>query len=63
MLGHSGNVFQAKPMPFTDDTCIVSCAADGEVRVGYIPEGGGKEVETRCLSSHHGRAHKVTLVS
>lgn len=29
--GHNNNVFQAKIMPYTDDRCIVTCAADGQV--------------------------------
>lgn len=29
--GHINNVFQAKFMPYTDDRCIVTCAADGQV--------------------------------
>jgi WD repeat-containing protein 42A len=60
--GHHGNVFQAKPMPFTNDSCIVSCAADGEVRVGYITEGSSSNnIETSCLAEHSGRAHKLAI--
>lgn len=29
--GHHNNVFQARPMPFTNDRTVVTCAADGEV--------------------------------
>lgn len=29
--GHSGNVFQARFMPYTDDRTMITCAADGEV--------------------------------
>lgn len=29
--GHHNNVFQARPMPFTHDRTVVTCAADGEV--------------------------------
>lgn len=29
--GHKNNVFQAKMMPYSDDTSVVTCAADGQV--------------------------------
>eukprot|EP00898_Chlorokybus_atmophyticus_P009217 jgi/Chlat1/9297/Chrsp99S08502 len=58
--GHAGNVFQARSMPCSSDRTVVSCAADGGVRVGFIPQGGGK-VETKELYRHRGRAHKLAL--
>ncbi|KAL6981071.1 hypothetical protein U1Q18_022702 [Sarracenia purpurea var. burkii] len=35
--GHDDNVFQAKIMPYTDDRCIVTCAADGQVDMFECP--------------------------
>ncbi|GAB2219505.1 hypothetical protein Droror1_Dr00007141 [Drosera rotundifolia] len=57
--GHSNNVFQAKFMPYTDDRTIVTCAADGQVRLAQIPDRGG--VETSLLGSHAARAHKLAI--
>ncbi|KAL9250731.1 DDB1- and CUL4-associated factor 8-like protein [Drosera capensis] len=57
--GHSNNVFQAKFMPHTDDRSIVTCAADGQVRLAQIPDRGG--VETSLLGSHAARAHKLAI--
>eukprot|EP00252_Welwitschia_mirabilis_P007166 TRINITY_DN18297_c0_g1_i2.p1 TRINITY_DN18297_c0_g1~~TRINITY_DN18297_c0_g1_i2.p1 ORF type:complete len:446 (-),score=75.49 TRINITY_DN18297_c0_g1_i2:112-1449(-) len=57
--GHSSNVFQAKVMPFTDDHCVVTCAADGQVRRAQILENGN--VETKRLAKHRGRTHKLAL--
>lgn len=31
--GHTGNVFQALVMPFTDDRTVITAAADGQVLV------------------------------
>ncbi|GLT53806.1 hypothetical protein SLA2020_270510 [Shorea laevis] len=41
--GHTNNVFQAKIMPCTDDRSIVTCAADGQVRLAQILEHGAVE--------------------
>ncbi|XP_065868390.1 uncharacterized protein [Euphorbia lathyris] len=57
--GHNNNVFQAKFMPYTDDRCIVTCAADGQVRHAQILERGA--VETELLGKHQGRAHKLAV--
>ncbi|GAB2218071.1 hypothetical protein Droror1_Dr00001288 [Drosera rotundifolia] len=57
--GHSNNIFQAKIMPYSDDRTIVTCAADGQVRLAQIPERGN--VETLLLGSHQGRAHKLAI--
>ncbi|GAQ82529.1 hypothetical protein KFL_001140170 [Klebsormidium nitens] len=57
--GHHNNVFQARPMPFTHDRTVVTCAADGEVRVGTISESGA--CETRRLGKHRYRAHKLAI--
>nr|GEW48231.1 hypothetical protein [Tanacetum cinerariifolium] len=55
--GHSHNVYQAKIMPETDERRIITCAADGQVRHATILECGN--VETKLLSKHDGRAHKL----
>lgn len=53
---------QARIMPHSGNGTVVSCAADGLVRVGCIPPGaGGASVETRRLACHRGRAHKLAL--
>ncbi|GAB2291907.1 hypothetical protein Dimus_026157 [Dionaea muscipula] len=57
--GHINNVFQAKFMPLTNDRTIVTCAADGQVRLAQISESGG--VVTSLLGSHQGRAHKLAI--
>eukprot|EP00899_Mesostigma_viride_P008401 jgi/Mesvir1/17562/Mv08805-RA.1 len=57
--GHTGNVFQCRPMPFTGNRTIVTCAADGQVRVGHLSDGGS--VSTHELHRHSGRAHKLAL--
>uniref|UniRef100_A0A8I6Y079 DDB1- and CUL4-associated factor 8 n=1 Tax=Hordeum vulgare subsp. vulgare TaxID=112509 RepID=A0A8I6Y079_HORVV len=57
--GHQQNVFHARVMPFTDDSTIVTVAADGQVRVGQMKQGG--EFTTKQIGEHHDRAHKMAL--
>ncbi|KAG2541583.1 DDB1- and CUL4-associated factor 8-like isoform X2 [Panicum virgatum] len=57
--GHHENVFHARVMPFTDDSTIVTVAADGQVRVGQLKEGG--EVTTRLVGEHDSRVHKMAI--
>ncbi|PUZ40311.1 hypothetical protein GQ55_9G412800 [Panicum hallii var. hallii] len=57
--GHGGNVFQARFMPCRDDRTIVTCAADGEVRLAKIQDGG--DVSTTLLGEHGGRAHNLAV--
>ncbi|XP_031268614.1 DDB1- and CUL4-associated factor 8 isoform X2 [Pistacia vera] len=57
--GHNNNVFQAKILPFADDRSTVTCAADGQIRLAQILEGGG--VETTLLAKHQRRAHKLAI--
>uniref|UniRef100_A0ACD5TMU6 Uncharacterized protein n=1 Tax=Avena sativa TaxID=4498 RepID=A0ACD5TMU6_AVESA len=57
--GHGDNVFQARFMPYTNDRTIVTCAADGEVRVAKIQDDG--DVLTSLLGEHDGRAHKLAI--
>ncbi|KAL4458237.1 hypothetical protein ABPG75_013102 [Micractinium tetrahymenae] len=60
--GHHNNVFQARIMPQSANGVVVTCAADGVVRVAHVPQGaGGNAVETRRLAGHRGRAHKLSL--
>ncbi|CAN6307011.1 unnamed protein product [Urochloa humidicola] len=57
--GHQENVFHARVMPFTDDKTIVTVAADGQVRVGRLKEGG--EVTTKLIGEHDSRVHKMAI--
>ncbi|WOK92865.1 DDB1- and CUL4-associated factor 8 [Canna indica] len=57
--GHKNNVFQARFMPYTGDRTVVTSAADGEVRVAKILEGGKVTVE--LLAEHKGAVHKVAI--
>ncbi|VAH17770.1 unnamed protein product [Triticum turgidum subsp. durum] len=57
--GHGDNVFQARFMPYTNDRTIVTCGADGEVRVAKIQD--GRDVLTSLLGEHDGRAHKLAI--
>jgi len=56
--GHHENVFHARVMPFTDDSTIVTVAADGQVRVGQLKEG---EVTTRLVGEHDSSVHKMAI--
>ncbi|KAG8201043.1 hypothetical protein JTE90_002718 [Oedothorax gibbosus] len=58
--GHNTNVFQAKFMPMCDDSNIVTCARDGQVRLGQLnPDGSCKG--TRKLAQHKGSVHKLAI--
>eukprot|EP00877_Chromochloris_zofingiensis_P004808 jgi/Chrzof1/14328/UNPLg00601.t1 len=49
-------------MPYTNDNTMVTCAADGQVRVNTLPEGvSGKTVSSKQLAKHDGRVHKLAL--
>lgn len=56
---HHGNIFQAKPLPGSDNRIIFSCAADGHVLVHT--QGSNGTFSSRELGSHDGRAHKIAL--
>ena len=58
--GHFDNVFQARIMPESSNSTVVSCAADGQVRAAQIQPCGGPVATTR-LARHRGRAHKLAL--
>ena len=34
--GHSSNVFQTKFMPYTNNSTVVTCARDGQIRVSFL---------------------------
>ncbi|CAL9115342.1 unnamed protein product [Musa textilis] len=57
--GHKNNVFQARFMPYTGDRTIVTSAADGEVRLAQLCEGG--QVAVKLLAEHDGAVHKVAI--
>ncbi|GLC52489.1 hypothetical protein PLESTB_000635200 [Pleodorina starrii] len=58
--GHDNNIFQARLLPGSDDKTLVSCAADGQVRVSYFREGSSRPFAKR-IHQHMGRAHKLAL--
>ncbi|KAK4440786.1 DDB1- and CUL4-associated factor 8 [Sesamum alatum] len=57
--GHLDNIFQARIMPFTDDRKIVTSSADCQVRLSQVLENGS--VETKRLSKHQGRVHRLAV--
>ncbi|KAL3653088.1 hypothetical protein CASFOL_002769 [Castilleja foliolosa] len=57
--GHFDNIFQARIMPFSDDHKIVSSSADCQVRLSQLLDDGS--VETKRLSKHQGRVHKLAV--
>ncbi|CAM9888564.1 unnamed protein product, partial [Scytosiphon promiscuus] len=54
--GHVNNVFQARALPYTDNEKIVSCAADGQVRLTYL-----SRTTNKLLGLHDGRAHRLAI--
>ncbi|KFM65830.1 DDB1- and CUL4-associated factor 8, partial [Stegodyphus mimosarum] len=58
--GHRSNVFQAKFMPLSNDCYIVSCARDGQVRIGELSSEGVCK-GTRKIAQHKGAAHKLAV--
>ncbi|KAK3107426.1 hypothetical protein FSP39_014342 [Pinctada imbricata] len=58
--GHRSNVFQAKFMPFSGDCHVVSCARDGQIRLGELSLTGVCK-GTKKLAQHKGAAHKLAL--
>ncbi|KAL7115674.1 hypothetical protein ACP275_04G196800 [Erythranthe tilingii] len=57
--GHLDNIFQARIMPFTDDRKIVTSSADCQVRLSQVLDNGS--VETKRLSKHQGRVHRLAV--
>ncbi|XP_054712777.1 DDB1- and CUL4-associated factor 8-like, partial [Uloborus diversus] len=58
--GHRSNVFQAFFMPLSRDCYIVSCARDGQVRIGELSSDGSCR-STRKIAQHRGAAHKLAV--
>ncbi|KAJ9586608.1 hypothetical protein L9F63_019801, partial [Diploptera punctata] len=58
--GHRSNVFQAKFLPLTGDTHIVSCGRDGQIRLAELSSTGVCR-STRRLGQHRGPAHKLAV--
>ncbi|WIA23425.1 hypothetical protein OEZ85_000180 [Tetradesmus obliquus] len=60
--GHANNIFQARMLPHSSGSRLITCAADGEVRLVELPEGAGSlSVAKTLLGEHMGRAHKLAL--
>lgn len=57
--GHKSNVFQTKFVPFSGDTQIVTCARDGQVRLGLISS-SGTFLGTKRVAKHADSCHKVS---
>lgn len=57
--GHRSNVFQTKFVPFSGDTQIVTCARDGQVRLGLISS-SGTFLGTKRVAKHADSCHKVS---
>ena len=58
--GHTANVFQAKFMPNTNDSIMVTCARDGQVRSGTLSSIGSCNT-TKRLVQHKDGAHKLSI--
>jgi len=56
--GHVSNVFQSKFMPHSNDSQIVTCARDGQVRLAELSVTGSCR-ETRKICEHADSCHKV----
>lgn len=56
---HTSNIFDAKFMPYSDDSRIVTCANDGEVRYAQILEDGS--VHVKNIVTHREAAQKLAL--
>lgn len=59
--GHSANIFQAKFLPFTGDTHIVSTSRDGQVRLAELSATGVCR-STKKLAQHRGPVNKAALI-
>ncbi|XP_021655677.2 uncharacterized protein LOC110646521 [Hevea brasiliensis] len=57
--GHSGEIFQTRIMPFTDDRRIVTSSADGQVRLVQVLDNG--QVDTARLGKHQGPVHSLAV--
>lgn len=59
--GHCLNIFHVKFLPLTNDTKIVSCACDSEVRLAELATDGSLATPTRLLVSHNRSCHRLAL--
>lgn len=57
--GHTSNVFQARALPHSSTSSIVTCARDGQIRMGRVAPDG--TTTTSCLTRHQASAHKLAL--
>uniref|UniRef100_A0A673UYU8 Uncharacterized protein n=1 Tax=Suricata suricatta TaxID=37032 RepID=A0A673UYU8_SURSU len=58
--GHKSNVFQAKFLPNCDDSTLVTCGLDGQIRIAdlsAIPHGKN----TKRVAQHRGASHSLAL--
>ncbi|KAF6034633.1 DCAF8 [Bugula neritina] len=58
--GHVSNVFQSKFMPHSNDSQIVTCARDGQVRLAELSVTGSCR-ETRKICEHADSCHKLAV--
>jgi WD repeat-containing protein 42A len=58
---HTANIFHARFMPCSNDSRIVSCAGDGEVRLSQCEEGSSNWSVVRVFPQHRDRVKKVAL--
>jgi WD40 repeat protein len=58
---HTNNIFSAKLLGarLEDGSRLVSCAADGQVRMHQLKPGG--KIGSRRVYTHEGRAHKLSI--
>ena len=54
-------LFKAKFLPYSNDCHIVTCARDGQVRLGELSSSGECK-GTRKLGQHKAAAHKVIKI-
>ncbi|KAA3674398.1 WD repeat-containing protein 42A, partial [Paragonimus westermani] len=59
--GHCMNIFHVKFIPDTNDTQLVSCACDSEVRLAQLAIDGSLAAPTRLLVAHTRACHKLAL--
>ncbi|KAG5453616.1 DDB1- and CUL4-associated factor 8 [Clonorchis sinensis] len=59
--GHAMNIFHVKFLPETNDTKIVSCACDSEVRLAELASDGSLVGSPRLLVAHNRSCHKLAL--
>eukprot|EP00882_Tetradesmus_deserticola_P029470 GHRQ01033011.1.p2 GENE.GHRQ01033011.1~~GHRQ01033011.1.p2 ORF type:complete len:139 (+),score=33.07 GHRQ01033011.1:140-556(+) len=51
--GHANNVFQARMLPHSSGSRLITCTADGQVRLVNLPEGAGSLSVSRTLLGEH----------